>query len=549
MSSLYIGLSFTLANIVALKVIQVLRHRAITNDSPSTVNVAQETTISAPGKALIAGGYLVLEEPNIGVVISSSSRFYTTIKVLPGEKASLIQNPYLSIVVESPQFHTSFQYTYDAHKNKLFQVSENSNEFVEKCLALTLAFVKEWHGETRFTSILNSISSIGKLGIKLRADNDFYSQIRELRRMNLPFLSSSLSLLPKFLPCPIDPCTGKLLVSKTGMGSSAALTTSLVGALLQYFSVIRLGHRKADEDRSVLHNLAQLCHAIAQGKIGSGFDISAAVHGSQVYTRFSAYPFNACMSSDALSSTIFRSVMDKKLWSCSMRPLVLPAGLDLLMGDVCGGSSSASMAKEVLAWKARVEKCVAGSDKDDSEGSIWSDLRTINALISKHLASLCEYSMCHHSTYEAMLAWAAARPSNEWSSYASTKTIPHWVEPLTLLLSIKSAFSRARSLLKRMGQAAGVDIEPDCQTMLVDATEKLPGVLAAGVPGAGGVDAIFAITISEVSRSEVELMWASWAGEGLADREEPGGRSMVCPLMLRADVGLRAGVRAEEMVY
>ena len=41
-------------------------------------------------------------------------------------------------------------------------------------------------------------------GIKLRADNDFYSQIKELKRRNLPLLSSSLSTLDRFLPCPRD---------------------------------------------------------------------------------------------------------------------------------------------------------------------------------------------------------------------------------------------------------------------------------------------------------------------------------------------------------
>lgn len=36
-----------------------------------------------------------------------------------------------------------------------------------------------------------------------------------------------------------------------------------------------------------------------------------------------------------------------------------------------------------------------------------------------------------------------------------------------------------------MGEGAGVPIEPDEQTALADATASLPGVLAAGVPGAG----------------------------------------------------------------
>lgn len=47
---------------------------------------------------------------------------------------------------------------------------------------------------------------------------------------------------------------------------------------------------KSRPDHSTLemiHNLAQYVHSLAQGKVGSGFDVSAAVWGSQVYRRFS----------------------------------------------------------------------------------------------------------------------------------------------------------------------------------------------------------------------------------------------------------------------
>lgn len=49
------------------------------------------------------------------------------------------------------------------------------------------------------------------------------------------------------------------------------------------------GSRLPNPDRQtteLLHNLAQYVHSLAQGKIGSGFDVSAAVHGSQTYRRF-----------------------------------------------------------------------------------------------------------------------------------------------------------------------------------------------------------------------------------------------------------------------
>jgi phosphomevalonate kinase len=35
---------------------------------------------SAPGKVLIAGGYLVLERPNAGLVLSTTARFYAVVR-------------------------------------------------------------------------------------------------------------------------------------------------------------------------------------------------------------------------------------------------------------------------------------------------------------------------------------------------------------------------------------------------------------------------------------------------------------------------------------
>lgn len=67
---------------------------------------------------------------------------------------------------------------------------------------------------------------------------------------------------------------GRAIVAKTGMGSSAALITSLIGALLQFFGLVSLpsASSKANTDTErggieLVHNLAQLCHCQAQGKV------------------------------------------------------------------------------------------------------------------------------------------------------------------------------------------------------------------------------------------------------------------------------------------
>lgn len=64
---------------------------------------------------------------------------------------------------------------------------------------------------------------------------------------------------------------------------------------------------------------------------------------------------------------------------------------------------------------------------------------------------------------------------------------------------------------RSMGEQAGVPIEPTCQTALADATMSLTGVLVAGVPGAGGFDALFTITLSPEASQAVEYLWENWS--------------------------------------
>lgn len=66
--------------------------------------MARVTVVSSPGKVLIAGGYLVLDPKYSGIVVSTSSRFYTVIQNLP--------NGPNRIRVRSPQFDdATWEYT------------------------------------------------------------------------------------------------------------------------------------------------------------------------------------------------------------------------------------------------------------------------------------------------------------------------------------------------------------------------------------------------------------------------------------------------------
>ena len=77
-------------------------------ERPSTaakLSSCASVTVSAPGKVLVAGGYLVLERPNVGLVLASSARFYTTASwaAPEGDDALLVS-------VHSPQFGQDLRY-------------------------------------------------------------------------------------------------------------------------------------------------------------------------------------------------------------------------------------------------------------------------------------------------------------------------------------------------------------------------------------------------------------------------------------------------------
>jgi phosphomevalonate kinase len=71
-----------------------------------------------------------------------------------------------------------------------------------------------------------------------------------------------------------------------------------------------------------------------------------------------------------------------------------------------------------------------------------------------------------------------------------------------------------------------LQIEPPSQTALLDATMEMDGVLLAGVPGAGGFDAVFAVTIGSTVRDKVELDWSSRGVLSLSVQEDPNGVSL-----------------------
>jgi len=67
------------------------------------MKLMKSTRVSAPGKVLIAGGYLVLEQEFSGAVLASTARFHTTISLQSTGESNDLQGK-IPVQIQSPQF-------------------------------------------------------------------------------------------------------------------------------------------------------------------------------------------------------------------------------------------------------------------------------------------------------------------------------------------------------------------------------------------------------------------------------------------------------------
>jgi phosphomevalonate kinase len=103
-----------------------------------------EVVVSAPGKVLITGAYLVLERPNAGLVLSTSARFYAIVKPIHSDVAPDSWSwSWADVKVLSPQMFTETTYKLSLRDSHLRKVAgDGSSAFVEQAVQLAVAAAK-----------------------------------------------------------------------------------------------------------------------------------------------------------------------------------------------------------------------------------------------------------------------------------------------------------------------------------------------------------------------------------------------------------------------
>jgi phosphomevalonate kinase len=528
--------------------------------------------VSAPGKILLAGGYLVLEESNCGLVVAVNRRFYcqcdvdhdVVVPIEDADKAAASGITTTIISVQSPQFATEWKYLWDGQTLRGDTNNTSSNVFIEKTLRVVLSYLA---AEGCLSMTKQSKTTMTKhIRLKVAADNDFYSLLPHLQQRQLRLDDGDQ--LPRFLPAAAakqQPPTngdsnGTVVVLKTGLGSSACLVTAVVAALVQTLLSPQRNRNDNDDADAVppslsllpiprICALAQLAHCYAQGKIGSGFDVSAACYGSHVYRRFSPTLLQDVLTAldddhDAATTDdcrrLIQSVVNSDhsiLGHGVQQPVHSFDGdnsfLQVMMADVSMGSESPSMAKAILQWKSAQQK--TGDDNDKIP--YWDDLAVHNQTIIELLSQLPPPHPHPETDDEKNRSDRrspfAALPASEWSQQLRGQ------EPILtdLLLRLRETFGQIRRHLKALGEAAGgVPVEPDLQTALCDATSCLPGVIATLVPGAGGYDAVACVYVNDRTvRAAVAHFWTTdWPIQQQQQHSAHGTTSttttVVCPL-------------------
>ncbi|WFD00439.1 phosphomevalonate kinase [Malassezia yamatoensis] len=484
------------------------------------------TTVSAPGKVLVAGGYLVLDPRYFGLVLATNARFYTCV-------SQRNESSIPTVSVRSAQFLDA-EWVYQVHlptTDDTWQCVQGmwiaANEATSRnpFVALSLLYALQLGIEKLGPEQLRQKLGAG-LEITIVGDNDYYSHRVEGRAASI----EELQALPPFA---LQHCF-LADVHKTGLGSSAAMTTSLIGALLVHLEIVdydRNTHEFPLESLAWIHNTGQLAHCAAQGKVGSGFDVSSSVWGSQLYRRFDASLIQPVMRDESGIRIVYGAqeplqhkqapesllpILDPMnvLWKAvppdtqgipsavegmlslntslhtgtsteipRPAPLQLPPGVRLCLADVDAGSNTRTLVGQVRAFQ---------QSKPEWALQLFRVLGSANQSFVDGLLGLHVMHARDPAKYMHTLTDLSGMPSKQWDEYR--KQEPSLI--VDMFLDVRDSIRSVRAGMRELGNRASAPVEPREMTDLLDSTiNEAPGILGGGVPGAGGYDALYLLVL------------------------------------------------------
>ncbi|QLQ79524.1 hypothetical protein HG537_0C01710 [Torulaspora globosa] len=416
--------------------------------------MVESRAFSAPGKALLVGGYLVLDPKYKSYVVALSARMHGVVSKHESK------DNYTRVTVTSSQFNND-SWSYIVEDDSGFfpnSVDGKKNAFIETAIFNV------------FTYFEPELSKKLDIAIEIFSDSGYHSQAGSIPKRNrfkeFSYHSKSITEIPK-----------------TGLGSSAGLATVVTAALVSVFKPDLDVNR--NQDLKLIHNLAQVAHCQAQGKVGSGFDVAAATFGSIMYQRFDPKLITNLPEHNAgqIYGQQLRSLVDQVDWKMTIERIRLPDGLRLVMGDVNSGSETTKLVAKVIAWyNANLPRSL----------DVYEELNCLNEEFINTLGVLNSVAAKDPIRYAQMM------DAVNGGGYKS-------IMAFTELAKLRNCINCIRENFRLITKESGADIEPSVQTELLDACMWLDGVLTAVVPGAGGYDAISLITTKEADiKSQTE---------------------------------------------
>ncbi|KNH04791.1 phosphomevalonate kinase-like protein [Perkinsela sp. CCAP 1560/4] len=462
-------------------------------------------TTSCPGKVLVVGGYAVLEKGNCGLVIATDARVRCSLKwEIDHSGDSKRMNIY------SKNYREMYAFSFDPNGTVRSIPDSPHNIFVAYAVRCSLLWVVR----------------------RLNICHENHGELRPFEKLPSRILNIIIDADPRYYRA----CDGEDNGSKSvkiGLGSSAGIATSIVAAILLHFysteplSLLGLhgvGDRKevqftspeidSEAFRNEIHFVSQMTHNLAQGKVGSGFDVCCAVFGSGVYTRYSPDLFLGCDFTEDFTPNFklvdtfdtflrttreavmshsprdgLRKCMGNEFFDFTFEPLTTSAR------DICSPDSPPA------APPHNVYLLLIASTKSTSTVGMVSAFSAAKSSLKDLYESLL------HANEEFVAIW------RELLKGASNE------RPQLLQHRAHFVFRLIRSYLKEIGNIAGIPVEPDASTRVLNAIEAVDGVICAGCPGSGGHDAMFVLVDSQDVREEVSAMVTSTHGDAFLPME------------------------------